>query len=315
MEKQSGRRRAQIWHYRRHREFEQELRTAAEKWFKSERATLHPKMKYCLKSHDDWPENIICTNVAAYIQKQCDDKKGKVSFPLHKYIHHGLSSQAMVFNLAGPLIIEKDLKPLKKVVEQVGINWPTGKIEAEFEYDNRNIFKEDSGQPTSIDLVINKNIFIEAKLAEKEFGGCSIFNCGDCDGHNPAPNQFDSCYLHFIGRKYWDLIQEYDFHKTEMFGGKICPLACYYQFYREVLFALASDGCFILLHDDRNPVFHKVNKTGNEAGLWPFLIQSIPAKYRNRIGRITIQRVVNAIEEGGQHNAWIYEFKSKYGLA
>ncbi|MHA1137260.1 MAG: PGN_0703 family putative restriction endonuclease, partial [Candidatus Thorarchaeota archaeon] len=56
-----------------------------------------------------------------------------------------------------------------------GIAWPIGEVTAEFEYDDRTVFNEDSGQPTSIDLVVtgeNKGIFVEAKLVEREFGGC-----------------------------------------------------------------------------------------------------------------------------------------------
>ena len=80
------------------------------------------------------------------------------------------------------------------------------------EYEDRSIFKEDQGQPTSIDLVITSpddvpEIFIEAKFVEQEFGGCSVFQSGDCDGRNPAVNH-ELCYLHHIGRQYWSLMQQ-----------------------------------------------------------------------------------------------------------
>ena len=310
----SSRRRAQSWPYKRYKEFEQELRTAAEKWFKSQKATIHPKMKYCLKSHSDWRKNIICKKVAIYIQDQCAEKRGKDSFPLHKYLHHGLSSQAMIFNLIGPLITANDFEPLKKVIEKAKLAWPAGEIDTDFEYDDRDVFNEDTGQPTSIDLAINKKIFIEAKLAEREFGGCSIFAAGDCDGRNPIHYGKESCYLSYIGRKYWCQVKEFGLDKMELFKGQICPLACYYQFYREVLFALSKKGTFVLLHDERNPAFLKSDKNNNVAGLWDFLIDSVPSEHKNKIARITIQEVAAEIENSGRHNDWIYEFKSKYGL-
>ena len=88
----------------------------------------------------------------------------------------------MVFNLVGLLIVRKDFEPLRVAMERAGMAWPTGKVTAGFEYDERTVFNEDSGQPTSIDLVISgetEGIFIEAKLVEREFGGCSVFSGGD----------------------------------------------------------------------------------------------------------------------------------------
>lgn len=58
---------------------------------------------------------------------------------------------------------------------------------AQFEYEDRTVFNEDTGLPTSIDLVLfdtenRPKIFIESKLVEAEFGGCSVFKKGDCWG-------------------------------------------------------------------------------------------------------------------------------------
>jgi len=109
-------------------------------------------------------------------------------------------------------------------------------------------------------------------------------------------------------------MDEFGFRETVLASGSICPFANYYQFFREVLFSLKKCGSFILLHDDRNPAFLKVSKKGKESGLWPFLIKSIPAEHTADIGRITIQQLVNAIDESGRHNDWINEFKLKYGI-
>jgi hypothetical protein len=44
-------------------------------------------------------------------------------------------------------------------------------------------------------------------------------------------------------------------------------------------------------------------------------MESVPAEYANRIGRVTIQQLVSAIDESGRHHDWIDEFKKKYGIA
>ena len=196
-----------------------------------------------------------------YIQKLKENhERNNEIFPLHKYIHHGLSSQALLFNLVGPLIVEHDLTPLKNVIERKGLIWPDVNAIAEFEFEERTIFNEDSGQPTSIDLVIKNSfdkptLFIESKLVEKEFGSCSVYKDGDCNGQNPI-NNLSSCYLHFIGRTYWNLLEKYGFLNTQIAKDSLCVLVNNYQFFREVLFALEYDGVFILLSDERNPTFY-----------------------------------------------------------
>ena len=317
MTKMNSRELARTWPFKRYKAFERELRDAAEKWFSKKGLATHARWRYCLKSLDNWPQNIICADVAEYIQQEHERHLGKESFPLHKYLHHGLSSQAMIFNLIGPLIVRKDLEPLRIAIERAGIAWPTGKITAEFEYDDRTIFNEDSGQPTSIDLVISgetESIFIEAKFTEPEFGGCSVFSRGDCDGRNPLSYGLDGCYLHHIGRKYWEIMNEFGFVEIVFASGPICPFANYYQFFREVLLSLKKEGCFMLLHDERSPVFVKTSKNGKESGLWPFLMESVPAEHVPRIGRVTIQQIVMAIDESGRHHDWIDDFKLKYGI-
>ncbi len=308
---------ARAWPFKRYKVFERELQDAAAGWFSQKGLSTHARMRYCLKSLDLWPQNIICTKVAEYIRQEHERNLGKDSFPLHKYLHHGLSSQAMVFNLVGPLIVKNDLKPLRVIIEEAGIPWPTGDITARFEYDDRVVFNEDSGQPTSLDIAISgetKSIFIEAKLAEKEFGGCSVFSGGDCDGRNPVSYGGNGCYLHHIGRKYWERMSEFSFDEVAFASGPTCPFICYYQFFREVLFSLRKNGYFVLLHDERNPTFLKVSTDGIESGLWPLLMESVPTVYANRIGRVTIQKLVSAIDESGRHQDWINEFKQKYGI-
>jgi POLQ-like helicase len=313
----SGRRKALHWPYRRHIEYEKVLRESNARWFRMHGYKVNSQMPYLLDNWENWPKNIILPEVAEYIQieqeRRIDTREG---FPLHKYIHHGLSSQAMLFNFVGPMIVSGDLNPLKQAFIEAGIVWPKGEVRATFELEDRNVFHEDTGQPTSIDLVIQGNdnahsLFIEAKLVEREFGGCSVFQNGDCTGRNPSTD-FNSCYLHFIGRRYWILLEKYDFLKGSVGTSPICPLALYYQFFRELLFAIESNGDFVLLFDERNPSFCSENMM-RKRDLLSFLLLFVPKEIENRIYSISIQKVVRELSKIKEYD-WLSEFKNKYDL-
>ena len=211
--KGSPQQRADSWPYARHEVFESKLRKQAAAFFRKKGYAVQAKYAYILADLADWPRNILLKEVADYI---VDEKKRReeqrVGFPLHKYLHHGLSSQAMLFNLVGPLVVRNDLEPVLAVVRQPGIWRSRAKAVARFEVEDRGVFNEDFGQPTSIDLVVeqegSRKLFIEAKFVEREFGGCSVFSRGDCDGRNPG-SDISSCYLQHIGRKYWALMQKH----------------------------------------------------------------------------------------------------------
>jgi hypothetical protein len=223
----------------------------------------------------------------------------------------------MTFNLIGPLIVRGDFGPLRDVLSQAGIPWPKGETIVEFEYDDRDVFNEDSPQPTSFDIAVlgkDRKIFIESKLVEKEFGGCSVFSRGDCDGRNPMLYGLDTCYLHHIGRTYWNRMIDFGFRETKLGSGHICPFTNYYQFFREILFAMAKGPFYVLLHDERSPGFVRGSTEDKKLGLWPFLKETMPPEYDDNVARITVQQVVKSIEESGRHNDWIDEFKLKYGI-
>lgn len=314
----SSRELAKSWPYPRHESFIAGLKEAAEQWFRGQGYTIHPKHHYSLASWDDWQQNIICADVADYISKESERHRAKKTFPLHKYLHNGLSSQAMTFNLVGPLIVRKDLNPLRVAIEGLGVTWPQGEVEAAFEYSDREIFNEDSGQPTSIDIALlgsANSLFIEAKLTEQEFGRCSLVSSGNCDGRNPFPDRLEACYLDHIGRKYWQKFAQQGFSQAELAQGVLCPFSHSYQFFREVMFAFDRRGSFILLHDERNPAFLRSSTDGSlQGGLWPLLYEAIPAAKRSCVGRLTIQNLVIAIEASGNHDDWIGAFKKKYAL-
>ncbi len=222
----------------------------------------------------------------------------------------------MLFNLVGPLVVQENLHPFRQALEARNITWPPEAATAVFEVEDRQIFNEDTGQPTSIDLVIKgsgntRSLFIEAKLIEREFGGCSVFQKGDCDGQNPAQG-FNGCYLHFIGRRYWELLKAHGFLTGQFYESPICPLALYYQFFREVLFAIESGGDFILLYDDRNPSFYG-GGLAVDRGLMPFLLSFVPEGLREKIHSITIQQVVESFKSHESFQ-WLAEFETKYAL-
>jgi len=306
------------WSYRLFKSYQNELRENAGKWFKENGLHVQKRFNFILRDHDDWRHNIILPEVADYID-QVRKKRGseKKSFPLHQYIHHGLSSQAMLFNLVGPLIIRDDLIALSQSFIDVDINWPKGAVTGSLEIEDRNVFNERQAQPTSLDFAIGTkgeefSIFIEAKLVEQEFGGCSVFDRGDCDGRNPA-NDHNLCYLHVFGRKYWNRLEEFGFLKDEVADSPICLLANYYQYFREVLFALSKKGVLVILVDERNPVFKSIGD-GPDRGLIPFLSRFLPPEVNNKVKMITIQQVVSAIERTSRHDDWIHSFKNKYGI-
>jgi len=315
---QSSRALAQTWGYPRYRLFLEQVRTAATAWFRAKGRIVNSKFPYILSERRDWPYNIILDEVSDYIKDTCKSQRTLgLNFPLHKYLHHGLSSQAMLFNLVGPLLIRDDLLPLRNVIERKGLEWPGGGSRAMFEYEDRHVFNEDSGQPTSIDLVVmdahdRPKIFIESKFVEKEFGGCSVFGAGDCDGQNPVEDT-SKCYLNHIGRKYWSLIKKYGIDNGHIGKDAFCILANHYQFFREAIFAFEHQGIFILLCDERSPVFYSHGPRGPR-GVMPFLVSLLPDELQRHVSYVTMQELVAEIESLGNHD-WVGEFKAKYGLA
>jgi hypothetical protein len=294
-----------------------EVRSAASAWFSSRGLSTHPKNQHVLTEGVDWHENLILPEVRAYIDAEISDAAAgrRCPFALNAAIGNGASSQAMAFNLVGPLIIRGDLEPLREVIEKAGVTWPAGATAA-FEIESRAVFNEQRGQPTSIDLVINSDtpdsspIMIEVKLTESGFGGCSVLGKGQCDtnGANPL-SDLSQCYLARNGYIYWERMAEHGLISEVHRAGAGCPLAFDYQFYRELLFALHRGGHFVLLHDARSPIFEGAPKSA-----LPRLVEQLPAHLRGRIAAITVQQVVAAIHASARHDDWIGEFEAKYGL-
>ncbi len=306
------------WPYPMFSKYQKHLRENAGEYFKRKRFAVSKKYNFILASRDDWHQNIILPEVVQYIEEQKQFAQSqKRAYPLHRYIHHGLSSQAMVFNLLGPLVVRNHLSPLVNLLQKRGVEIDSGKVNGVFEYEDREVFLENQAQPTSIDFALlshagNPIALVESKLVEQRFGGCSVLERGDCDGRNPAKDH-SLCYLHEIGRRYWEVLEKHGFLIGKMKDSPTCVLGTFYQYFREVLFALEKGTPFILLIDERNPAFSVLHGE-RERGFIPFLETLLPATAKPRVSTVSIQEIVRSIEKHRAHKDWIYEFADKYGV-
>jgi|GEM_PF-245332 len=312
--------------------FRRDAEQAASAWFENNGTTCtqqHPYIPAGRKRRKDAPidgavrANMLNPSVVSVLEERARSQP----FALHGHAHNGLSSQAMLFNLVGRLVKDGDIDAMRAAFDAAGAPWPQHRLPREraveaFEYEDRAVFNERQSQPTSIDLVIGEPakpgaLYVEAKFVEREFGACSQFRRGNCDGGNPlqdVSNGLDACPLHKLGRTYWRRLQAVGADWAGVFGGDVCPMAHHYQFYRQVAFAHARDGHLVLLVDARNPRFLHRDEKGQPRGLWPMLRATVPASFRPRLHYVTIQSVVAAIRQTGRHGDWIEEFARKYAI-
>lgn len=179
------------WQYDSFQAFRKQQNKIATQYFTNKGFQVQPKKTYSLSGRTEWSKNIILESVYQYIDvKKSEAKDNKDAYHLHKDLHYGLSSQAMLFNLFGDAVVKKDYKFFQEVFHSTGIQIDS-KYELKFEHCDRKTFNEKTQQPTSFDFAvydetgIHKNIFVEAKYVEPEFGGCSVIKGGECDGLNP----------------------------------------------------------------------------------------------------------------------------------
>ena len=282
-------------------DFRKHMERSATQWFAQRELMVRPKARYILESRDSWPDNLILPELAEHIRQQ------RGGFPLHKWAHHGLSSQAMLFNLLLPLIERAAVDDLRPAF--AGLPWPEG-AGLRLEVEDRMVFNENRGQPTSLDAAIEGDgptLFIEAKLVEPGFGGCGQLELGECDGRTPVSDHA-LCPLHRAGRSYWTRFEEVG---LVLDHGPLCAMAKNYQFFREVAFALHKGGHLVLLVHDDNPAFWSEEGT---RGLWPLLVGMVPEPQRQRLHRVTLRSVVDALRTTGQHDDWLADFEQRYGL-
>lgn len=192
---------------------------------------------------------------------------------------------------------------------------------AQFEYTNREALGETGPQqPTSVDVylksVAGERVLVEFKFTETEFGTCSVYESGDCDGANFRLD-FSTCYLHeYAGRQYMKLMEKYHLLPES----EACPFVEFYQAYRLLLLALEEEAATpgkpraqgLLVHDGRNPAF--LHRTGGvDRGRYVRFKRLLPKEMANRVSILRIQDMANALEKSGRAE-WIADFRSRYAI-
>lgn len=291
-------------------EYRDGLEVAAANWFRSRQAKVNPDKPFILRDHEDWSSNIILRDVYGVVS----DVR-----PRHAMIHHGLSSQALTFNLFGPLLVRNDWAAAQEAFQAAGVEWPQSPRVGKFEYEDREVFGESGrDQPTSWDIALGTDpaapsILVEVKFTEHDLGQCSVYARGDCNGQNPA-SDFNLCYLHSAKhRRYLGLAQALGVLRSGAFNGSFCPFTVYYQFYREVMFAAAKNAPMVYVLDERNPALRFPTDEGHR-GLIPFLMTTLPSQVASRIFFVTIHSILHSIEKTKRHGDWTDSFRMKYAF-
>ncbi len=290
------------------------LRRQVASYFARKGLPVQPRRPYMLDRHVSWPANIILERVARFVEQEIERRKGlKQHFALHSFVYHGLSSQALLWNLLGPLIVDERWDMLTQILRAAGIPLQGETFRAEIEVEDPKVLGEYGGQPTSLDLCLHtkkgERVFVEFKFTEAGFGGCSAFGNGDCDGRNPA-HKFDLCYLHRIGRRYWSLMQDHEILTGDLLTDTQCPFTNLYQAYRLILYTLEQEGYFLLLYDARNPAFVVVDSQGCRRGLFIRVLESLPDHIRARCHTLSVQQVLGELEPHGLE--WLPELTGKH---
>jgi hypothetical protein len=271
-------------------------------WFKSH---LYPtgKCAYILQVNH-WESNILEPGVSTYLKSLWQQKRLR----LHSWIHHGLSSQAFLFNLFRPQQVGLDQSLTTALANKLGIA-PATVSDFTLEYQDASQLNEK--QSTSIDLKIEYGnqhvVFVEGKFTEPGFGRCSVFETGGCLGANAAtiPQQ---CYLTQIGCQYWQKLSQHGF--LSLPGGlshdSICAFGIFYQFFREFLFMLeyqqqtGRDCHYVVLHDGKNQAF---------ADLQQLLDPYLPPVLKHHLHVLTVQDILHGIK-----TPWAAELIQRYDL-
>ena len=296
--------------------FRSSLEQSSSTWFKNSGFNTNPKHPYILLHEKDWGKNILLPEVYEYILEA--KRLRNYPFPLHNWLHNGLSSQAMLFNLFGPLVVKKSLSVLEEPLKEIGIELPKV-VSGVFEYQDKLVFNELQPQPTSLDFaILDKSdapkILFEAKLVEKGFGLCSRLRSSICSGLNPlnkdVHDPIKECELVKMGREYWKVLNESNALTEVTKNGPTCPMAIFYQFYREIGFAIKTNSQLVFLVDERNPFF----SPNYYSSLTNKLIKTLNSSAQSRIKIVTIQRIFKEIEKIFSNQSWVKSFSEKYNL-
>ena len=264
------------------------------------RSDQNGDMDYVIDGRENWSLNLM-PGIRPYFM----DLVGRRLLALHKDRNSGRSSQIMLMNLVGPLLVQGQLAALKPMFEERGLLWPSDDVAAVFEYESRSVLNEcGPGKPTSMDLAIlatRPELLLECKLTEDRFGACSAAE--SCTRRNPRDN-FDRCYWHLRGRHYWLHLDRFGFLDLPAWHTPECPLAANYQFFRELLFAQRLGAPYVLLrHADNYLIGDLVDD----------LRDSVPATMQSRVFVLTIQSLFRLLTVVAG-DAWGEEFALRYAL-
>jgi len=306
---------ASAWPFPHGKKWEKDLQRQLSEYFALKKyRVLSPSRSYILAKHDQWHDNIILPRVWEFVEEQKQERSERgETFALHKWVHHGLSSQALLSNLLGPLVVDRQWGVLDDVLRAASIPLSGQVTRAGLEVEDREVFHEWKGQPTSIDLALQTRdgdgVLVECKFTEKNFGGCSVFADGNCDGRNPA-SELDLCYLHHLGRRYWQLMEEHGLLSGRLREDTQCPLSTLYQLYRLILFALEKAGHFLLIYDERNPSFLAEGR-GMKRGVYNRVYESLPKDVQQRCHAVSTQTILRVLDNHPELG-WVAEFRDKY---
>jgi len=302
--------------------FEAELQATAATWFRKHGHPVRKDMNSCISEPNLWHHNIILPEVARLIRITASTWNRRLPGVASRFegtLHHGLSTHAMAFNLLGPLVTRKDLAPIKAAFKAVGGWGHWDELYAYFEAHDRKVFNELRGIPACLDFAIMGNgngLFMDVIFTQSGFGGCPHIQDGSCDGKNPCSfGKLSECALARSGNTLWTRMEEWEMSEATRIDGDTCPFVNYYAFFRSLMYSLVKDGVYILIYDERNPLFVQRDAKGNlVGGLCQQLSESLPRHIWSRVGAFTVQDLVRAIEKSGRHGDWIQKFKDKYGI-
>lgn len=247
----------------------------------------------------------------------------------HRYFASLRSSQALTQSVFGAIGAFGGLDMLENVTAECGRpafftdhrGWTLG-----FEHEVDTLGEP---RPTSIDVLLsgpNRQIAVECKFTEPEFGTCSRprLRPGDtrypaqhCDGsYRVQAGRSDRCALMAVGVRYWD-------HLPRLFAWPAdrdhepCPFGAVYQLARNALAAVVTPdggvapdrGHALILYDARNPAF----QAGGEADRqWETAVAAclMPGLLR----RLSWQRLLTFMA-AAPDMAWLVEdLQEKYAL-
>ena len=243
----------------------------------------------------------------------------------HRWFRSLKSSQALTQSVFGALHAFDRLDLLQDVPAECGrpaFDGNTRGWTLELEHELRGLGEP---RPTSVDVLAKgpgRQVAIECKLTEREFGTCSRprlrpSDAQHCDGSYTVQHHRRSrCTLTELGIRYWE-------HLPDLFDWQAdrdhepCPFGETYQLARNTLAATLTphgrmnprQGHVLVVYDARNPEFQG---GGNSENQW----KAVQAACRvpGLVRRLSWQRLMGALAHTRDLEYLVDEVARKYGL-